>query len=112
MYLLNTCEIILVLFAVFIVRGVIALNKHQCDFNLCRHCKCRCDSSDGFVVCDQCHRLFRGRECYEKHLKTNESPMYPKRKVCESVMGCRYCWKDLAASEGVFKRDAEGSCIN
>ena len=88
------------------------LNKHHCDLNLCRHCKCRCDSLDGFVVCDHCYRLFRGRECYEKHFKMNESPMYPKRKVCETVMACRYCWKDLAASEGVFKRNAEGSCIN
>ena len=93
-------------------RIVKALNKHQCDFSLYKHCKCKCDSSDGFVVCDQCHRLFRGRVCYEKHLKMNESPMYPKRKVCESVMACRYCWKDLAASEGVFNRDTEGNCIN
>ena len=93
-------------------RVVKALNKNQCDFNLCRYCKCRRDSSDGFVVCDHCHHLLRGRECYENHLKTNESTMYPKRKVCESVMRCGYCWKHLAASEGVFNRDTEGNCIN
>ena len=90
-------------------------NSYSRDFELCKHCKCRCDAVKGvtdFVECEYCGRLFDGRECYENHLQKDASPMYPMKIVCESVMVCRYCKKDLAACKGVFMRDKEGDCIN
>ena len=96
-------------------RIVKSLHRHFCDFELCKHYKCRCDSVEGvtnFVECEYCGRKVRMRECYEDHLRGNASPMYPMKNVCESAMVCRYCKKDLAACEGVFMRDKEGDCIN
>jgi len=61
--------------------------EHKCN-NVCTSCHKtheRCDQP--WVNCPDCHRYFRGEECYRLHKKTS-----PKGKsTCNSYYRCKQC---------------------
>ena len=80
---------------------------HKCDNFCCKQCKCRCDSfrlpnALATLQCDSCLRYFLSRDCFDLHLKVGASRLCKAGvSVCESVMACLTCARDLKAVGGI-----------
>ena len=78
---------------------------HKCDKDLCLDCKCFCSSDkEGreVIQCPSCFRIFKSRECFDNHLTIGKSVKFSaKTCVCENLVACRKCGRDLKAKNGV-----------
>ena len=83
------------------------VKSHQCDNFCCKQCKCRCDSfrlpnAVSTIRCEGCLRYFLSQNCHHLHLQRGASRLYKFGvSVCESVMACLTCGRDLKAVGGI-----------
>lgn len=83
------------------------VKSHVCDNFCCKQCKCKCDSfripnASASIKCDACCRYFLSDDCFRKHLQIGASRLYTSSScVCERVMACLTCGRDLKANFGV-----------
>jgi len=77
--------------------------QHNCLRRICAFCKCINECQGDMIKCDSCLRSFKGQECFDNHLIEGASEMtgYKTKIICEAVMACIYCGKDLKAHGGV-----------
>ena len=84
-----------------------ASRLHTCNTALCKQCKtANCGAGrDGLELtrCDTCARGSYGEVCFDRHLIHGISPLYKRggKTVCESVMACTRCNRDLRAVNGL-----------
>ena len=78
---------------------------HKCDKDICLDCKCYCSSDkEGkeIIQCPSCFRIFKSRECFNNHLTLGKSIKFSSKTcVCENLVACRKCGRDLKAKSGV-----------
>ena len=78
---------------------------HKCDKDICLDCKCFCSSDkEGreVIQCPSCFRFFKSRECFDNHLTLGKSMKFSSKTcVCENLVACRKCGRDLKAKNGV-----------
>ena len=85
-------------------RFVTSKKKHVCHANICQQCKTHCCSlkrstGNAIIECPHCFRFFNNQKCYDNHLLVNASPMFPNKVVCENIIKCITCDRDLQAKD-------------
>ena len=75
------------------------------DICFCLDCKCVCTSDKmgkEYLQCDACFRIFKSRKCFHNHLVLGKSKLFSaKTAVCDNLVACRTCGRDLKAKHGV-----------
>ena len=78
---------------------------HKCDKGVCLGCKCFSSSDkEGkeIIQCPSCFRIFKSRECFNNHITIGKSIKFPQKTcVCENLVACRECGRDLKAKNGI-----------
>ena len=76
-------------------------NHHRCG-GMCPGCyqSPKCAAKEIKIKCDSCKRYFRGRMCYDNHLKLRS---WEKTSVCDGITSCEKCFK-------IVKRNRKHMC--